>query len=325
MSLQQRPVDPVPELTVRMAKAAFPKGNPYLTLRDQLGILFQDEIFAPLFPCRGQPAEAPWRLALVTIMQFAEGLSDQQAAEAVRSRIDWKYALSLELEDPGFDPSVLCEFRARLLEGNAEHLLLDTLLTWCREKKLLKAGGKQRADSTHVLAAVRAINRYELVLETMRATLDALAVADPDWLRTRLQPEWAKRYVRRFEPERLPAKPEERQALAQTIGADGLALLNAVYTPHAPISLRQLPAVQGMRQIWVQNYQQTQKGLEWREADNIPPATCFLSSLYDTDAHLCKKGNTCWVGYKVHLTETCEDETPPLITHVATTAAPIAD
>jgi len=159
MSLQTHPVEAIPELTARIAKAAFSKGNPYLTLRDHLGILFQDEAFSHLFSRRGQPAQAPWRLTLVTIMQFAEDLSDVQAADAVRSRLDWKYALSLELDDPGFDASVLCEFRARLLQGDAEKLLLDTLLAWCREKKLLKAGGKQRTDSTHVLAAVRTLNR----------------------------------------------------------------------------------------------------------------------------------------------------------------------
>ena len=170
---------------------------------------------------------------------------------------------------------MLCEFRARLLEGNAESLLLDTLLQGCREKKLLKAGGKQRTDSTHVLAAVRAINRYELVLETMRAALDALATADPDWLRAHLQPDWGKRYVRRADAERLPAKTEERRELAQRVGADGRLLLQAVATD---ASLRPLPAVQVLRRVWVQNYQQTDQGWEWREADNIAPAACFLSS-----------------------------------------------
>src|SRR4051794_41511086 len=113
MSLKPMPIGPVPELTAYVAKAAFPDGNPYLAVRDALGTFYDDWRFAGLFPDRGRPAEAPWRLALVTVLQFAEGLADRQAADAVRGRIDWKYALGLELTDPGFDFSVLCEFRGR--------------------------------------------------------------------------------------------------------------------------------------------------------------------------------------------------------------------
>jgi transposase len=128
MSLHPQPFTAVPPETARVARAVFPKGNLYMRLRDELGAIYEDGAFASLFSERGQPAEAPWRLALVTIMQYVEGLSDRQAAEAVRSRIDWKYTLNLELTDPGFDFTILCEFRARLLEGSAEQLLLDTFL-----------------------------------------------------------------------------------------------------------------------------------------------------------------------------------------------------
>ena len=161
----------------------FPDGNPYLRLRDQLGTIFTDAQFAPLFAPCGQPAECPWRLALVTLLQFAENLSDRRAADAVRSRIDWKYLLGLELTDPGFDASVLSEFRGRLVAGGAEEHLLDTLLALCREQKLLSARGRQRTDSTHVLGAVRSLNRLECVTETLRAALNALASAAPEWLR----------------------------------------------------------------------------------------------------------------------------------------------
>src|ERR671922_549436 len=141
MSLHPQPIGVIPEQTVRVAHAALPKGHPYLTLRDHLGTIFQDEDFAALFPAWGYPGLPPWRLALVTIMQFREQLSDRQAAEAVRARIDWKYLLGLELTDPGFDFSVLCEFRDRLLDGRAEALLLDTLLERCQSHGLLKARG----------------------------------------------------------------------------------------------------------------------------------------------------------------------------------------
>src|ERR671920_1289491 len=120
MSLRpQSGAPPVPDDTARIARAAFPRGNPYLLLRDRLGPVFDDAGFADLYPQRGQPAYTPWRLALVTLLQFREGLSDRQAAEAVRGRIDWKYLLALDLADAGFDFSVLCEFRSRLLHHEA--------------------------------------------------------------------------------------------------------------------------------------------------------------------------------------------------------------
>lgn len=135
-----RPEDlSVPEETIRAARAAFPEGNRYLALRDALGPIYADEDFADLYPHRGQPALAPWRLALVTVFQFMEHLSDRQAADAVRSRIDWKYALGLRLTDPGFDHSVLTEFRTRLLRGSAEERLLDRMLERLREAGYVKA------------------------------------------------------------------------------------------------------------------------------------------------------------------------------------------
>jgi transposase len=323
--LRPQPISPVPPETARIAHAAFPKGHPYLRLADELGTLFTDATFAALFPTHGQPAFAPWRLALVTILQFAEGLADRPAADAVRSRIDWKYVLRLELADPGFDASVLCEFRTRLIAGSAESLLLDTVLRWCREQKLLTSRGRQRTDSTHVLAAVRALNRIEVVGETMRHVLNSLAVVAPDWLRQHASPDWVARYDRRAEDDRLPAANAARETLALTIGADGYALLRAIYAVSTPIWLREVPAVQTLRHVWVQQYQLVEGNVQWRVADNIPPATIFISSPYDRDAHYAKKRTTQWVGYKVHVTETCADDLPQLITDVETTPGPTAD
>ena len=244
MSLHSRQPDPVPEDTARVARTAFPRGNRYMRMRDELETIYVDETFAALFPRRGQPAESPWRLALVTVFQFAEGLSDREAADAVRSRIDWKYALSLELTDPGFDHSVFSEFRGRLLSGHAEHLLLDTFLERLREQGLLKARGRQRTDSTHVLAVVRALNRAELVAETLRAALNSLAVAAPDWLLAHAQPEWVDRYAQRASADRRLAKPEQRQQQAEITGADGFVLLGRIYAADAPQWLRDVPAVE---------------------------------------------------------------------------------
>jgi transposase len=137
--LRPMPIGPIPPEMAWVAQAAFPKGHRYLRVADELERLFTDDAFLALFPTHGQPAQPPWQLARVTILQYAEGLSDRQAAHAVRRRIDWKYVLRLELTDPGFDASVLSEFRRRLLAGSAEYLLFETLLSWGRDHQLVKA------------------------------------------------------------------------------------------------------------------------------------------------------------------------------------------
>lgn len=326
MSLQPEPIGSIPEQTVRVAHAAFPGGNPYLRMRDELESLVEDRDLAHLFPRRGQPAERPWRLALITMFQFVEDLSDRQAADAVRARIDWKYALGLDLDNPGFDHTVLSEFRGRLIDAGAERLLFDIMLERFRRRGLLKPHGRQRTDSSHVLAAVRALNRLELVRETFRHTLDVLATAMPDWVLDHARPEWVERYQGRTDEVRLPKGKEAQQKLAETIGADGQLLLAAVYRADAPLWLREVPAVEIMRRIWVQNYLPTPAGARWRTTDDgLPKASQFVSSPFDTDAHLGRKNTTGWVGDKVHLKETCEEDAPNLITHVETTAAPTAD
>ena len=200
---------PVPKETRRVARAAFPKGALCLQLAELLGPVYHDAEFADLSSPCGRPAEAPARLAVATVLQSVEGLSDREVADAVRSRIDWQYALGLELDDAGFDHTVLSEFRAQLVEHAATTRLLDTLLDRLRERGLLKARGRQRTDSTHVLAGVRTLTRLERVGETLRAALNALAVAAPEWLRTVAAPEY-ERYGHRVERYRLPKSEPAR-------------------------------------------------------------------------------------------------------------------
>ncbi|MEW5985070.1 MAG: IS1182 family transposase [Chloroflexota bacterium] len=321
MSLQAAPIFDVPELTAKVARAAFPKGNVYLQLRNELGTIYEDKLFAELYPHDGQPAASPWRLALVTVLQFAENLPDRQAADAVRSRIDWKYLLGLELTDPGFDYSVLCEFRARLVAGDVLSLLLDQMIEVLKEKGTLKSRGRQRTDSTHILAAVHDLSRLELVGKTLLHTLNSLAVVNPEWLKAIVPAAWPERYNTRWEDYRLPKTETERLELGEQVGRDGLFLLGAIYTADVPTWLREIPAVETLRQVWVQNFYEDQAVLHWRHAGNIPPAAKAICSPFDTQARYSIKRQTEWTGYKVHLTETCDPEGPHLITHVITTKA----
>jgi transposase len=221
MSLHPPSCDAIPEQTIQVARAAFPKGNPSRRMRDALGPMYTNLAVAALFSHTGRPAEAPAQLALITVMPCAEGLSDVQAADAVRARIDWQYALALDLTDPGFDASVLSECRQRLITGHAERLRSETRLTRCRDQGLLNAKGRQRPDSTHVLAAIHTLNRLECVGETLRHALNGRATAAPAWLRSWVPAVWLDRYNQRFAEYRLPQEKPARYVLAEHIGTDG--------------------------------------------------------------------------------------------------------
>lgn len=327
MSLQPQPGYPIPEETRRVAQATFPKGALCLQIAELLGSVYQDRQFADLYPARGKPAEAPARLAIATILQFTEGLSDRQAAEAVRARIDWKYALGLELTDPGFDHTVLSEFRSRLVEHDATTRLLDLLLERLRERGLLKARGRQRTDSTRVLAAVRVLTRLERVGETLRATLNALAMVAPEWLQAVAPPEWYEHYGHRVEQYRLPQSEKGRTERAAEIAADGQRLLSAVDAAPEPLRpvLTALPAVQVLRRVWTEQYVEKKGRLVWRDSAEMPPSAELIHSPYDPEARYSTKGETSWVGYKVHLTEACDADQPRLIVHAQTTPATTPD
>jgi len=327
MSLHPQNPPTVPEETRRVARAAFPKGTLCLRIADALGPVYQDGQFAALFPRRGQPAEAPGRLALAVVLQFMEDLSDREAADAVRGRIDWKYALGLALTDPGFDHTVLSEFRTRLVTGSAELLLLDVLLERLKSEGLVKARGRQRTDSTHVLAAVRTLNRLERVGETLRATLNELATVAPEWLQMLAPPSWYERYSRPVENYRLPKTEAARQALAATIGADGQHLLSAVDAATQQPELAQLPAVWVLRQVWAAQYVTEDGRMRLGSAAELPPSAEQVCSPYDPEARYSKKRDVTWVGYKAQVTETCDPacEGPHVITNVETTPATVPD
>ena len=330
MSLQSQPSYPIPEETQRIARAAFPKGNLYMRMRDELGEIYQDANFAELFPGRGQRAKSPGRLAWVTVMQYSEGLSERQAAEAVRARIDWKYVLGLELTDAGFDYSVLSEFRGRLVSGQKERVLLDELLTRLKQLQLLKAGGQQRTDSTHILGAVRQLNRIEIVGETLRQALNELSEFAPEWVKGIAKSEWFARYGRRFEQMSLPKEQAEREALLEKFGADGAFLLEAVRTAPDVLQLPELAGVDFLRRMWIQQYwtegkEDGSQYLHLRADDNQPPGAVRLHSPYDEEVRYSAKREKGWVGYKAQISETSEIDQIHLITQVTTTLATDAD
>jgi transposase len=326
MSLPPLEPDTIPEETARLARAINPKGTLYMQIRDQLGVIYENQCFASLFPTCGQPAEAPWRLALVCIFQFIEGLTDRQAAEAVQQRIDWKYALALPLSDPGFDFSVLCKFRARLLAGGNEMQLFDVMLARLKTQGLLKVRGRQRTDSTHILAAVRTLNRLERVGETMRHVLNTLADVAPDWLRAHAVAEWYERYGRRMENYRFPKAETERSELGATIGRDGVQLLHVIESATDLPWLKDLPAIETLRRVWAEQYTDLSvDAICFREKKDVDIPGNLIASPYDPEARFRTKRGMDWVGYKVHFTETCDEDFPHLITHVETTQASIQD
>jgi transposase len=324
-----------------------------MRLRDEVGPLFRDADFAECYAVRGRPGYSPAVLMLVLVLQYVERLTDAQAAEAVAGRIDWKYAMGLRLEEAVFDSSVLSEFRTRLVEHGLAMLAFDRILDRAKELGLVKAGGKQRTDSTHVVSAVRDLNRSELVGESVRALCEVLAAVAPDFLPATVDlPRWAERYGRPVSSWSGPRTGAERERLAVQYGLDGRMLVEAIASQRERPWLRELPQVAVLCTVLRQTFliETRADGSEVMrrrtDDDGVPPGQYRLASPYDTEARWAAKGEMFWLGYKVHLTETCDDppeaeaeaeaeargrvtarrgERPNLITNVLTTEATVPD
>jgi len=349
MSMRSQPWPEPADDVVRAVRAIYAGRRAPLpvVVRDELDELFADGEFAESFAVRGQPGWSPGRLAMITVLQAAENLTDVQAAEAVRTRLDWKYCLGLELADRGLDDSVLSEFRTRLAEHGLEARVMDLLVAKLVDKGLLKARGKQRTDSTHIIAAVRQLNQIELVGESVRACVEALAVAEPVWVQAVLDASWQRRYGARVDSWRMPAAKTKRAALGDDYARDGHALLAAVWDPASPDWLRKLPAAGVLHRVLLQNTKVTldRTGREVitlrdADADGLPPGRHRIVSPYDPDARWGGKRDLTWPGYKLHISESCDIQTPVgpvdrvdfvldappnLITNVATTDASVPD
>ncbi|HEY1348000.1 MAG TPA: transposase [Ktedonobacteraceae bacterium] len=326
MSMPPQKRGAIPEETARIARTAFRKGTLAMRLRDVLGAVYTDQDVDQWYPGRGQPADTPWRLAVVTIWQYAENLTDRQAAEAVRGRIDWKDGLGLELSDEDLDASVLSEWRQRLAQQGKSLVLLERLLEISQQRGWIKAGGKQRTESTHVLAGVRSLSNLEGVGETLRAALNALAEQAPDWLVQHARTDWFERSSHRVENARLPKAEKQRVALAPHIGDDGWQVLQALAAPDAPEGLANIEQVQVLPRVW-QPYSDLSCGTaHWRAGPQVGSGDTVVRSPYDPEAVSGQQRETVWLGSNVHVTETCDEgEGPHLMTDVQTTLASITD
>jgi Transposase domain (DUF772) len=314
MSMHPAPwPEPDPQVAAMIEAKFSGKKTPPLavTIRRRLGQWLEDADFASAFGARGRPSWSPSQLALVTVLQMAENLTDRAAAETVGKDLAWQYALGLPADAEGFDHTVLSEYRTRVTEHRLEQVVLDRLLERLADDGLIKAGGKQRTDSTHVIAAVAALNRLELAGESVRAVLEALAAAHPDWLEQRIcLADFHRRYGVPMTSWRPPASEARRAELAIAYAKDGYALLEAIYGPRAPQWLRQIPAVSTLRIVLLQNYTRSINTTTGREVikrrekeagggDGLPPGHLRIASPYDTDARWGVKRDTFWMGYKL--------------------------
>ena len=279
-------------------------------VRDRLDGLWRDEDFQAWYPRDGRPGLSPAQLATVSVLQFLLGLSDRGAAEAVRCRIDFKYALGLDLDDPGFHHSVLGDFRDRLLEDERADRLLDLALARLKEAGLVRERTTQRTDSTHVLAAVRDLTRLELVTEAVRAALEELARTADHALEDLVDDNWGRRYGL---PVRLGKNPTRPKTRINEAGADACRLIEHLAASYP--DLLHGPQVEALRQVMVQNYGRDASGrLRWRDDDSdsglLPSATRIVSPC-DLAARYARRGQvTRWTGYLAHVTETCSDDGP---------------
>jgi len=313
---------PMPVETAAVCQNLLPENSPYRLIGERLFDEFPERAYADLYSPEGKPAVSPVILAFVTVFQFLEKLADRPAAEGIRVRLDWKYALHLPLTYAGFDFSVLSEFRQRLLNHEAEGRVFETLVQAFRAQGLIKSRGIQRTDSVAILTKVRELSRLELVVETLRLAVRAMVNAAPDWSQSELPPSWEEHYASRFILQRHP-ETEKRDYEAR-IGADGQWLLNRLAQPDTPAVLRDLPAVHVLRTVWQQHFQTVGGQIVYRVADHYD-GHAQIQTPHDPEARYSRKREFAWIGGKVQVTETDDEDHPHLITDIHATCSSHTD
>ena len=265
MCLKPRPLPPIPEETREIGERLFDKTTLPRQLGDEYSDVLPDEEFRSMYSNLGQPAYSPARLTVVSLLQANEHLPDRAAAYMVRARMDWKYALHLPLNDLGFDPSILCEYRERVIRNERERMVFDRFLERLQENGWLKGRKKQRTDSLAIFGAIRELNRLELVMETLRLALEGIVQCEPEWFAEHVPDAWVDRYAEWTQAERIVKErgakgAAKTQALLIRTGRDGFTLLDALAAESTPADLWELESVTVMETVWLQQYQRVPQG-----------------------------------------------------------------
>jgi transposase len=316
MCLKAQSPWPMPKETGQIGKNLMEENDPYRLIGDQLFGKWREEEFADLYSSEGKPGYSPVILAFVSVFQFMERLADRQAAQALRMRLDWKYALHLPLEDGGFDFSVLSEFRDRLIEGQAEKRVFEKLVEEIRGMGLIKERGKQRSDSIAMLVKVRRLSRIEMVVETLRLAVVALVEANREWCEEIIPPSWEDKYGERFVRQRY--SEQEWKEYEASIGNDGEWLLKRLRDGGAPAELQDLPAVQVFSAVWAQQFREAQGQMVYQDLKKYDGHT-QIQTPHDPEARYSRKRNFEWLGDKVQVTETEDEAYPHIITDIVAT------
>jgi transposase len=326
MSLGSEFPKTVPENTANFAKKAFKKKkNIYIGMGDAISKLFANEDFQELYSKLGQHATNPVVMTLITLVQMAEGLSDREVMDTIPGRIDLKYLLRLPLEHEGFDASDLSKFRARLQKGEIDRRIFERVLELAKEQGLLKTD-RQRTDSTQVIAAVASLSRVELIIEAMRHALDCLTQLEPDFVN------WIvddflmlNAYLDRGMNFRIPKKENQQKELAEAVAKDAKFLLEEIDGREQLSHLRQVRPVVILRRILGEQFEINDRDQpRMREQGELAKSQYLLGSPYDTDARYSTKRTESWLGFKVHVTETCNSKIP-IITDIQITKSTVGD
>ncbi len=316
MSLQWQLSRTVPADTAALGQQIFKPNNIHRQIGDRFDQLFPFEaLFAPLYDPHGRGAISPLLLALVTVFQMLEKVPDRTAAEYVVTRLDWKYALHLPLAYAGFHFTDLSAFRARLLEHHQERLIFDQLLTRLKDIGVIKAQGKTRTDSTHVLGVVERLSQLELVLESLRLALLAVMYADPEWVSQQLPASFIAAHEQRQSEFGLSqTQVKERLVRAGQQAFEFLAHLDR----SAPVELRHLPEVETLRTVLDQQFP---GGPGAPPAVKRPSGKDILESPHEPAVRRGTKRSHSWIGYKAQVSETCEEDQPHLVVDLDPTGA----
>jgi transposase len=304
MSMQAPFAAEIPEETRRLVEPLLAADSVYRLVGNEIDEVISDEDFLDMYATEGRPAVNPVLLAMVSVFQFLEKLPDRAAAEAVVMRLDWKYALRQELTWTGFHYSDLCNFRKRLLEHGREWVVFERLVTYLRDRGYIKGRGRQRTDATHVIGLVARLSRLELVWETIRVTVRALVDADASWVSKYLPVSFVDSYSQRRWDYRL-SKAKIRQRMGEA-GQEGYWLLDQV-DGHGSDELKALAEVKQLRRVLAEQFTRGEDG----ETKPRPPGEAkgdVLTTPHDPEARYGRKGGQGWVGYKLQVTETADED-----------------